>query len=66
MSSSVYRKLTIGRLCIAYSRRSKDELWGRFGGGWNWKLGLQAGYTTLVINLLICSITIAILQRPKA
>lgn len=59
------REIRIRRLFIGYEHRSKDELWGRFGGGWNWKLGLQAGYTTLIINLLICSITIAILKKPS-
>ena len=41
---------------ISYSRKSKNEFWGRFGGGWQWKLGFQLGGNTLIINLLICDI----------
>lgn len=33
-------------------RNSKADLFGRFGGGWNWNLGFQAGGSTLIINLL--------------
>lgn len=31
---------------------------GRFGGGWNWKVGFQIGGRTLIISLLIGSIRI--------
>jgi len=41
---------------ISYSRRSKNSFMGRFGGGWNWKLGFQLGENTLIISLLICQI----------
>ena len=47
-----------GPLHISYTRRSADLLWGRFGGGWQWALGFRMGSTTLLINLLICSVTI--------
>lgn len=35
---------TIGRLTFHGGRkRSKDEYMGRFGGGWQYKLGITAG-----------------------
>lgn len=34
------------------------KLFGRFGGGWNWKLGFQAGGKTLIISLLVFSIRV--------
>ena len=49
----IYKKWVIGRLTIVFEWRSKKNLWGRFGGGWNWKLGLQIGSTTTIISLLI-------------
>lgn len=41
---------------ITYSHNKACSLWGRFGGGWNWKLGFQAGSKTLIISLLICEL----------
>lgn len=32
--------------------------WGRFGGGWQWELGFQIGGSTIIINLLFCSLRI--------
>jgi hypothetical protein len=43
---------------FVYNRRSKDNLWGRFGGGWNWELGFQAGGRTVIVNLLVASVRI--------
>lgn len=36
---------------------------GRFGGGWQWKLGFQAGNLsrrrgTIIVSLLVCSVRI--------
>lgn len=33
---------------------------GRFGGGWQWKLGFQAnsGFRTIIFNLLVFSIRV--------
>jgi len=50
------KKWKCGRLDIRFKWRSKKNLMGRFGGGWNWKLGLQTGGSTIVISLLICEI----------
>lgn len=46
----------IGRLSIEYRHRSPENLWGRFGGGWNWKAGFQAGGRTLILNLLVATL----------
>ena len=43
---------------VEYERRRKDNLWGRFGGGWDWALGFELGGSTLLINLLVSIITI--------
>lgn len=45
----------VGRLRVTYEYRSND-LMGRFGGGWNWKLGLQVGAGTIILNLLIATL----------
>ena len=29
---------------------SKDTGWGRFGGGWKWKLGIIKGGTTTIVE----------------
>lgn len=41
-----------------FTIRSKTNSWGRFGGGWNWKLGFQAGGSTIIISLLIAELRI--------
>jgi hypothetical protein len=53
----INKSWAVGRLCIGFTWRSKKNFWGRFGGGWNWELGFQAGGNTLILNILICSLT---------
>jgi len=53
----------IGRLKIHYNWRSRKNLWRRFGGGWNWKLGFQAASRCIIINLLVCSLRLEIVDR---
>lgn len=43
-------------LRIVFSWRSKKNIMGRFGGGWNWKLGFMAGGSTVIISLLIADV----------
>lgn len=31
---------------------------GRFGGGWNWKVGIQVGGKTVLISLLVAQLTL--------
>lgn len=52
----IRKKFTIGRLEIEFLWRSKKNLMGRFGGGWNWALGFKGLGKTTIIHLLICSL----------
>lgn len=47
-----------GRLRVRFEWRRVHKCWGRFGGGWNWILGVQFSGTCLVLNLLVCSLTL--------
>ena len=47
---------------VTYTHRDKADSFGRFGGGWNWIIGVQFGGRTMIINLLVCSIRIT---RPE-
>ena len=40
-------------LHFKFSWRRKSGWPGRFGGGWNWKLGVQAGSGTVLFSLLV-------------
>lgn len=46
------------RIRLGLEWRSKKSFMGRFGGGWNWKVGIDAGGTTVIFNLLIFYIRI--------
>jgi hypothetical protein len=48
---------------ISFSIRSSKGFMGRFGGGWNWKLGFQAGGRSVVISLLIAELTISLIKQ---
>ncbi len=41
---------------ITVRHRKKSDWMGRFGGGWNWSLGFQAGGSTVILNLLTFSV----------
>lgn len=43
---------------IKWSMRPRNSFPGRFGAGWNWKVGFQAGGGTLLISLLIAELVI--------
>lgn len=53
----ITRKLRVGQWEIKYERRHKDELWGRFGGGWNWHIGIQSGGSAVIIFLLVATLS---------
>lgn len=57
------KTITIGRIEITFLWRSRKSILGRFGGGWNWNLGFQAGGNTLILNLLVFSIIFAFLRK---
>jgi len=50
------KEVQIGKLKIKYKHKPKNETWGRFGGGWNWIVGIQAGGSCLTVNLLVASL----------
>lgn len=54
-----------GKLKIRFEWRSKDNFWGRFGGGWNWKLGIQVGGHTVILSLVTFSLSFSWIGKPK-
>lgn len=52
------KTINIGNRKITFEKRNKNNLWGRFGGGWNIVFGFQKGGSTLIINLFVMSIRI--------
>lgn len=54
----IIKKWFLLGLTIKFRWRSKNNLWGRFGGGWNWAFGFQASGKTIHLMLLICTLTI--------
>lgn len=48
----------VGRYKITYERRSRQNAMGRFGGGWDWKLGIQASKSEWIISLIVSSLRI--------
>ncbi|MBM9615247.1 hypothetical protein JWJ90_13255 [Desulfobulbus rhabdoformis] len=57
------KKTTIGRLGITAEMRSKDNDWGRFGGGWNWHVGIQSGGNTVMVFLLVMSLRFSLKRK---
>lgn len=41
---------------VKFEKRDARELLGRFGGGWDWKLGFALGKGTLLLFLLVCMV----------
>lgn len=54
------KRLSFGRFEVKAQMRSRKYAMCRFGGGWNWKLGVQIGSTTLIFDLLVMSIIIKV------
>lgn len=50
------RKWRLGRLSIGLLYRRADGCMGRFGGGWNWKLGIQASGRSVILSLLVFTV----------
>jgi hypothetical protein len=57
------KKFKIGKVKTHIEWKSSKSLWGRFGGGWNWHLGVEWSKTTIIIFLLVMSIHISWYQR---
>ena len=63
----IVRKWRFGRLSIDFSWRSRKNLWGRFGGGWNWELGFQASrWRSVAFMLLICRVYVYFQTKAEA
>jgi hypothetical protein len=57
-SGSVRREWAIAGYRVRYEHGSPRNAWGRFGGGWNWNVGVQVGGSTVIVNLLVASLRI--------
>lgn len=54
----IIKTLKIGRASFNFHWQSKNNLWGRFGGGWNWELGVQfSSWKHVILCLLIFRLT---------
>lgn len=62
---AIRKKITFWRLEIRFVWKSKKNLHGRFGGGWNWKLGFQSAGKTIIFSLLICAITFHVIEKRQ-
>jgi len=49
---------------IRYQRRPASNLWGRFGGGWQWKVGIDVGGQSVIFNLLVATLRIDPAKTP--
>ncbi len=55
-----------GRVSLTFNWRSKKNLWGRFGGGWNYNLGFQCSdWRDIIFNLLIFSLRFKVVETTK-
>lgn len=59
----ICKEVRVGCVKIKFEWRRKDNLWGRFGGGWNWIVGFELGGTSLILNLLVCSLRFSIRKK---
>lgn len=50
------------RLRLRFTWKRSDQPWGRFGGGWNWKLGAQWGRTCVLLSLLVCELRLEVVN----
>jgi hypothetical protein len=73
MKKSIIKMWWLGRhVRFDFIWKSSSEYLGRFGGGWQWKLGFQATNITrdygwnLNVNLLICYVQLHICGRKSA
>lgn len=51
------------RYRLTYLHRRPKEDGDRFGGGWQWCVGVQVGRRTVLVNLLVCSLRLG--PRPR-
>jgi hypothetical protein len=56
---AIDKTVQYGRFKAGITWRSSKSIWGRFGGGWQWKLGFQASRTIIIISLLVMEIRLS-------
>lgn len=61
----ISKRIEVAGVRIAFNWRSSKNLWGRFGGGWNWKFGIMASKSTVIFDILVFSIRIDKTARRK-
>ena len=49
----IRRSINIGRLKCTFEMRSKNRLMGRFGGGWNWHIGVEWSKHNAIFFVLV-------------
>lgn len=59
----IRKVMNVGRHKFEFHWRSKANMWGRFGGGWNWELGIQVGRSTVILSCL--TFTLSWRRRKK-
>lgn len=60
------KNFNIGHVKCEITWKTSANLWGRFGGGWNWQIGAQWSKTTIIIKLLVMSVRLSIYDYVKA
>lgn len=66
MNDVVYlydKRFHVGRINVKINQRSRRSRMGRFGGGWQWKVGVMVGGRTVIISLLVLDIRIQAAKR---
>jgi hypothetical protein len=58
VATRIDKRIKIGKYNIHIEWKTSVNLWGRFGGGWNWKIGIMWSKYTVIFNLLVMSIRI--------
>lgn len=59
--------MDIGDYRLTYTHNPPSALHGRFGGGWQWKVGFQASHNfrSVIVNLLVCYVRIQKLRARE-
>lgn len=42
-----------------FTWRDASGIMGRFGGGWNWKVGVQWGKSDALFSLFVCELSVS-------
>ena len=61
----IQKKARLGRLHLKFEWRSSSNLWGRFGGGWQWAVGFKASSRSIVIHLFICYVSLHLARKEE-